>query len=217
MTNKTELWTPENRWHFSWTQIFGGIIIGTVLGTSAALFQSAQRLATLEADVSMLKQKPLLVAGAAGVGAPVELLRPASASSTDAARPEKLLEISREQQRLRVRPSYSESASQSFTQDDLDKFIKDNVAGQVAEDLKHDNAFISVLLALKNMPPTERQALLRACEKPLHQTWAQLGRITPEGQTEAGQQAEMLIASAIVKLAKDLLTLSPDKLKELYS
>jgi hypothetical protein len=38
-------------------------------------------------------------------------------------------------------------------------------------------------------------------KKDTKKTWAELGEITIEGQTDAGQQAEKMIAQAVVELA----------------
>jgi len=59
--------------------------------------------------------------------------------------------------------------------------------------------------------------LLEACTKPLHPTWAQLGKISPEGQTDAGQKAEIMIATAVVDLVKTLVRLPRSEIEKLYT
>jgi hypothetical protein len=76
--------------------------------------------------------------------------------------------------------------------------------------LRKDKEFTNVVLALKASPPHEQQKLLDAALNTRRPTWAELGRIDRQGQTEAGQEAEKMIAEAIVNLVKELLRL-PDE------
>ncbi|MDP6420784.1 MAG: hypothetical protein QF672_05595 [SAR202 cluster bacterium] len=55
-----------------------------------------------------------------------------------------------------------------------------------------------------------------SADKPLRRTWAELGRVSREGQTEAGQEAERMTATAIVNLVKELVILPQDGFGALY-
>jgi hypothetical protein len=130
--------------------------------------------------------------------------------------PNKLIEIIKEQQQKHVKESFGEFASQSFTEEDLRVFVDAKVPAGISETLKHDNQFIDVVLAIKNMPSGERQKLLDMASQTCKPTWGQLGKISREGQTDAGQRAEKMIASAIVTLVKDILKLPIEEIKKLY-
>lgn len=124
-------------------------------------------------------------------------------------KPETLREIIEEQQKKNVRETHGIWAHQCFTDDDLNQFIQSGQPAKIARSLKGSKRFIAVVSALKKMPSAQRQKLLSSCRRPLRKTWAQLGRISPEGQTEAGQQAERLIADAIVGLVEQLIKVIP--------
>lgn len=118
---------------------------------------------------------------------------------------EELIEIIKEQQRLNVRESYGEMAYQCFSDDDLGRFIQAKVPDRVIENLKKDNQFIEVVLAIKKLSSNERQKLLDESLNTYKPTWAQLGKISRDGQTEAGQKAERMISETIVNLVRDLI------------
>jgi hypothetical protein len=132
-------------------------------------------------------------------------------------KPDKLIEIIREQQEKNVRLSYAEAASQNFSDLDLANFIKEKKPAKIAEELKRDNEFLDTVLAIKAMPATERQRLLERALTIYKPTWAQLGRIDPKGQTEAGQKAEKVIAETIVNLVRDLSKLTDADIRKLYT
>jgi hypothetical protein len=126
-----------------------------------------------------------------------------------------LADVVRKYQRQNVRESYGELAHECFTWDDLSLFTRTKKATRIAEGLKRSRAFLQVVVALRNMPSEDRDKLFKACRRPLRPTWAQLGRITPEGQTDAGVQAEQLIADAIVDLAQRLVDLPEGEIQKL--
>jgi len=132
-------------------------------------------------------------------------------------RPDKLLEIIKQQQRLHVKESYGELANQCFTENDLRKFVSDRQATQIADELKRSNELLDIVQAVKAMAPTDRQNLLEAGLHTYKPTWEQLGKVDRQGQTVAGQNAEKMIAEAIVNLVKNLSKLSDDDLKKLYT
>jgi hypothetical protein len=138
-------------------------------------------------------------------------------SGHDSVKPEELCPIIERQQRTHVKESFGEWASESFTEDDLRRFQEQDIPRRITNELKRDNTFISVVLAIQALPPNKRQSLLEACTKPLHPTWAQLGKISPEGQTDAGQKAEIMIATAVVDLVKTLVRLPRSEIEKLYT
>ena len=132
-------------------------------------------------------------------------------------KPDKLIEIIKQQQGKNVRESHGEEASQNFSESDLANFIKGKKTTKIAEELKRDNEFIDTVFAIKAMPPNERQKLLERASNTYKPTWAELGKIDPHGQTEAGQKAEKMIADTIVNLVKELSNLSDEDIKKLYT
>jgi len=118
--------------------------------------------------------------------------------------PDKILEIIKEQQSFFVKKSYGEYSSQCFTDSDLQIFFSKGVIGTVKENLLKNNEFLAIVLAIKEMNPVERQTLLVRAQNTFKPTWAELGRISSDGQTDAGQTAEKLIAKSIVDLFNEL-------------
>lgn len=138
--------------------------------------------------------------------------------------PEKLIAVIAKLQRDNVSDSAGLMAYQCFTDDALTEFKKANIPDQVAEDLKHDAEFLSLVLTIKAMSPPNRQKLLSRASGTYRRTWAQLG-LNPalasqdelrRGQTAAGSEAERLIAEAIVDLVKLLCSTSESNLRKLF-
>lgn len=113
--------------------------------------------------------------------------------------------IIQKQQRLNVCKSYGEWAQECFTWVDLNEFRRTGKLAQIAQALKGLKEIAQIVSSLEALPMSQRDSLPRTYRQPLRKTWAQLGRISPEGQTEAGQQAEMLIANAIVDMVRNHL------------
>jgi hypothetical protein len=132
-------------------------------------------------------------------------------------KPDKLIEIIKQQQEKNVRLSYGEEASQNFSSVDLANFVREKTTAKIAEELKGNNEFLDTVSAVKAMPPAERQKLLDRAAVTYKPTWAQLGKIDPSGQTEAGQRAERMIAEAIVNLVKELSKLPEADFRKLYT
>jgi hypothetical protein len=128
---------------------------------------------------------------------------------------DELLEIIKTQQRLNVKESWGVNMGQNFSNDDLKVFKEKNVTQAITESLRHDDYFIDVVLAIKGMASTPRQKLLGDALKTYKKSWAEFGCINREAQTEAGQEAERLIANAIVRLVNELYTLPVEKLNAL--
>lgn len=126
--------------------------------------------------------------------------------------PNQLIIIIKDQQRINVKESCGEFDYQCFTDRDLEKFKKDNIVDDLKVTLTRDNNFLEIVLAIKIMQPGERDSLLDTAARTCKPTWAQLGRISCEGQTEAGHTAELMIAQTIVELVKELYSLSEERI-----
>jgi len=118
-----------------------------------------------------------------------------------------LSDLIKEQQRNNVRESYGVWAQECFTWIDLKEFTSEHKPARIADGLKHTQDFVNVVLIIKAMPQDRQQALLKAARRPLRPTWAEIGEISRKGQTDAGQEAERLIANAIVDSVADLIRL----------
>ena len=191
-----------------WGQVIGGVVVGAILGIAGTFYFQGQKLAALESQIEQLKNKPVETASKEPSSSP-------ATSKSSTVKPEELLEIIESQQKAEVKESFGESASQNFSKKDLDEFKKKNVPKSVVDKLKGDSHFIDVVLVIKQMEPTPRQNLLNQGIHTYKKTWEQLGKVGPEGQTEAGQEAERIIAKAVVDLVKELYNLPAEKLNEL--
>ena len=105
-----------------------------------------------------------------------------------------------------------------ITSENLESFKKQKRPEQIVTDLMNDNSFIDLIISIKKMTPTKRQDLLNKCSVIAKPTWDEMGRISPngDGQTDAGQEAERLIAKAIVDKVKEMCNLELDELIKYY-
>jgi hypothetical protein len=106
----------------------------------------------------------------------------------------------RDQQHRFVRPSFNEQ--DCFTWVDLGSLRERLASGEVAQLIQADADFGGVCDAVKRNSPAERDGLFNAALRIYRPTWAQLGRIDPAGQTDAGQQADILIGQTVVGLVR---------------
>jgi hypothetical protein len=130
-------------------------------------------------------------------------------------KPDTLIEIILREQRNNVRESYGKLKGQNFSDLDLGEFIKAKTVELITERLKTEGEFLDLVLAIKRMEATERQKLSFRAANTFKRTWDQRGRVDKEGQTDAGQKAERMIAEGIVELVKELSRLSDDEIKKL--
>ena len=128
--------------------------------------------------------------------------------------PSQLTDIIKEKQKQYVRISRTEN--DCFTSENLASFKKERIPDKIVAELMEDNHFIDLIISIKNMSPAERQKLLDRCANTSKSSWAELGKITPEGQTEDGKNAELLIARAIVAEVKKISNLPLEKIKTYY-
>jgi hypothetical protein len=173
---------------FRGTFLFGRLLVFIVV-TSSLVLQASGVLSAEKKGWEMPPRQPLE--------------KPVHKSKVSPDDPEALLKIIKNKQAKNVRESYGEFASQCFTDDDLSRFIREDRPSSIARGLKKDKSFLSVVGAIKKMHVAERKALFERALATYKLTWAELGKISREGQTEAGQKAERLIAETIVNLAKE--------------
>ena len=123
--------------------------------------------------------------------------------------------ISRAQKNY-VREAQGEMAYQCFTEADYQTFFVSHRAQKIAEELKGDRKFMEAILGLNAKSATEQAQFIAECRRPLRLTWTQLGRISHEGQTDAGQRAELDIANAIADMILELCRLSETDLYRVF-
>jgi len=127
--------------------------------------------------------------------------------------PERLIDIISQLQVEYVRESFGLESGQCFTDVDFKTFMHEKTTDKIVEGLRRDQDFIAVVNAIRDMNTEHRSALLNRARRHYKSTWAELGldpRTTSanelrRGQTDAGQQAEKLIAQAVVDLVRQMI------------
>lgn len=130
--------------------------------------------------------------------------------------PYKLINIIKTKQQRYVKESYGIQKHQAFTEEDLDKFEKANIPLKITKSIKNDSDFIDVVLSIKKLPRSERQDLIKIGFSTYKRTWGEIGKISKDGQTDAGQLAEKMISSAIMNLVVDLVKKPNEEIEQLY-
>jgi hypothetical protein len=87
-----------------------------------------------------------------------------------------------------------------FTDRDFALFKAARTPEQIAKRLKQAPDFAAVAGVLGTLPPERLAATMRMVRQTARPTWREMGFIDRQGrgQTEAGRQAELMIAAAIV-------------------
>ncbi len=201
-----------------WSQVLVAVIAGAFLAGVPAYASFSSRISYLEGLIASLERSvEVCEQVSSDPDAPEQ---PDGAQRTDppllAPRsPDSLTTIIADLQRTHVRESFGEFAGQNFSAEDLARFESDAVPDVIADSLRRDARFLSTILGLKAADAADQQAILRAANRPLRRTWAEIGAVSREGQTEAGNRAERMIAAAVVALAQELLRLSEDAIRRL--
>ena len=130
-----------------------------------------------------------------------EIPEPSQKTSVD---PSELIKVIKNKQKKHVKESSGKWAYECFTDDNLKSFKSSNVIKSIVDDLKVDRNFLSIAIATKKMSSQEWQKLRNQAISTFKPTWAELGRISPEAQTDSGQTAEKMIAQAIVDLITNI-------------
>jgi len=205
-------------------RVVTAVIVGVILGVGTTFVALSRKTAGLEERTTAQKET-ISVLEKRLQNLESELRRKPSGSHEATSTPIQedlsldanyLIEIVKDKQATHVKVSFGELAHQCFTDEDLEAFKRNRIPERIAQDLRKNNRFLSVVLAVKALPPVERQELLEAASKTAKPTWAELNRIDVEGQTEAGHIAEKMIASRIVDLVSELCRLSAEDIKKLY-
>ncbi len=184
------------------TGIIGGLIVGIILGVGSTFYIQGQKIAKLENQIETLNK-----------------VSPVQSQSENPDRPEvnpdELVNLIKEQQSIYVRESRNEY--DCFTDNDLNNFITSRITTTIVNNLKRDNHFIDIVLAIKKMPLSEWQKLKTVSLNTYKPTWGQQRVINSNGQTEGGQRAEKMIATAIVNFVIELLNKSEKDIRSMYT
>jgi hypothetical protein len=108
-----------------------------------------------------------------------------------------LIKLIRERQAQEVGLSTGEWDYECFTDGKLEEFVRRDVPGQATKRLMTEEDFCRILTDVRGMSASERSLLLQCARRCYRPTWAELGRVSKDGQTTAGQRAERLLAEAI--------------------
>jgi len=127
-----------------------------------------------------------------------------------------LIKIIQKNQAKYIKESYGEESFQCFTDKDLKSFMSKNILSEIKSDLKLNNEFISLVISTKKLTPDNWLKLIKISRSTYKPTWADNGKISKEGQTNAGQVAERAIANEIVNLVIELRKKSDDELRKMY-
>jgi hypothetical protein len=100
--------------------------------------------------------------------------------------------------RANVKESSGIYHHECFTDADYALFRGNKTSERVAAECLGKPEVRQAITALRAMSTAEQQEVFELWRRPLRKTWAQLGRVSPEGQTSAGQRAEIDIADAIM-------------------
>ncbi len=101
-------------------------------------------------------------------------------------------------------------AHECFTDLDFQRFKRENAPASIRRGLIDDPSFAALILSVKQLPTKAWSRLRQKGLATFKPTWAQLGRISCEGQTDAGQVAEKMVAKAVVQVADEMFK-KPDK------
>jgi hypothetical protein len=123
------------------------------------------------------------------------------------ARPVDLLDVVKEQQMRYVRESTGTGGDQCFTDDDLTQLLREGRPQKVASALSSDVRFLAIVEAIRALTKDEQSDLLAKARSVGRPTWREMGFIDPQGRgtTEAGREAEALLAKSIINLVQAML------------
>ena len=119
----------------------------------------------------------------------------------------KLIELITREQRNNVKKSTGTFDYQCFTDANLATFKSSNRPQKIVETLKADSRFKALVEEFRAMPEAARKDAFNHARKVCQPSWAEMGYIDKEGngQTEAGQQAQLMVAAAIVDAIQNML------------
>ena len=116
-----------------------------------------------------------------------------------------LISVIKYYQDKHVRKSYGEYDGECFTDVNYKTFREDKITEQITNELRKSNLLKELVKEIGKLNEAEREKLLNRGLSTYQPTWSELGRISVEGQTIAGQRAQKDIAQTIVDLVKNEL------------
>jgi hypothetical protein len=119
----------------------------------------------------------------------------------------KLIDLITREQRNNVKKSTGTNDYQCFTDINLASFKSSNRPQKIVETLKSDSAFKTLVEEFRGMSESARKEAFSHARKICQPTWGEMGYIDKEGngQTDAGQQAQLLISAAIVDAIQNMI------------
>lgn len=117
----------------------------------------------------------------------------------------KLIAFVREQQRHFVRPSFSET--NCFTWIDLTELRAFVASKEAAKAIRDDPGFKTTVESLKQVTSAQRAGVYNSAIRIRRPTWREMGFIDAagRGQTEAGQQGDILVGQQVVRLVREAI------------
>ena len=114
--------------------------------------------------------------------------------------PEEIFDIIGTQQELYVKESYGQEDHQCFTASDLAMFKNTLVQNKITTNLRNNSKFLSIVHAAKQLSEEDFSVLVEKARTTRRPTWDELGQVSAAGQTQAGKEAELIVANAITDL-----------------
>ncbi len=108
-------------------------------------------------------------------------------------------------QRENVRASWGPNLGECFTNQDLQEMISTRKATKVAETLRHSKSFLKIAKRMNSLAESDRISVEDSLRSALHKTWTERGKVDANGQTVAGVQAELMIASAVIDVLEEVM------------
>ena len=120
-----------------------------------------------------------------------------------------IVTLIREKQEDYIKKSSSEY--NCFTDKDYEEYHSNETLKKIVDKLKSDSDFLSIKNAIADLDSADQKSIYREGRKTYKKTWSEIGKIGPEGQTDAGSRAEKEIAGAIIDLLEELIATSKRK------
>ncbi|NUQ23976.1 MAG: hypothetical protein HUU34_08480 [Saprospiraceae bacterium] len=132
-------------------------------------------------------------------------LATACSSNGQPAKADDLIGCIKKAQVENVRESCNQMGCCCFTDLDLAEFQRSKTADVVAKELRSSGRFKSIIAAIKELSPQEWGRLRAKALATRRPTWAEQGSISCSGQTNAGRDAEQMIAQSVIALVDEML------------
>lgn len=116
-----------------------------------------------------------------------------------------LIDVIKSYQDKYVRKSHDIYHYQCFTTDDYNSFRSQKTVEKIVNELRKSKLLETLVLEIGKLSENERTELYKKGLRTYQPTWNELGKISVEGQTVAGQKAQKEIAEAIVNLVKEMV------------